>query len=89
MPAAEFAEWRAFDRVEPIGVRRGDYQAALIAQAVVNTFKSKGRGLSLGKFLPDWWKEAERPARGPSAFHRFGGMVQQAGRHLTRSRGGS
>lgn len=34
MDSAEFAEWLAYDRLEPIGDRRGDFQAALIARTI-------------------------------------------------------
>lgn len=32
----QFLEWKSFDELEPIGDRRGDWQAASICAAVVN-----------------------------------------------------
>lgn len=36
MPSSELTLWMAFDSIEPIGQRRGDYQAALMAASFVN-----------------------------------------------------
>lgn len=38
----EFGEWKAFDRISPIGDVRSDWQAALIASTVAKVFGSKG-----------------------------------------------
>lgn len=37
MPWKQFRAWQAFDKIEPIGERRGDWQAAISAAAVANT----------------------------------------------------
>ena len=34
MSASEFAEWQAYDRLDPIGAYRGDFQSAVIARAM-------------------------------------------------------
>lgn len=33
LSAKEFAEWQAYDRLDPIGAYRGDIQSAIIASA--------------------------------------------------------
>jgi hypothetical protein len=37
----EFAEWMAYDRLEPFGVVRGDLQAGIVASTLVNIHKKK------------------------------------------------
>ena len=39
----EFQEWRAFDRISPIGGRRLDWNAASIAAAIINTWTTGKR----------------------------------------------
>ena len=34
MTAYEFAEWRAYDRLDPIGAYRGDLQSAVVAASM-------------------------------------------------------
>jgi hypothetical protein len=56
----ELAEWTAFDLVEPIGGRRGDYQAAIVASTVVNVNRRKGGKVAkVSDFVPEYG----RPAR--------------------------
>lgn len=47
MPFKEFLRWRAFDVVDPIGGRRGDWQSAAMCSTLANCFamltKSKKR----------------------------------------------
>jgi len=38
----EYSEWLAYDRFDPIGLDRGDWQAALIASTVANSVRAKG-----------------------------------------------
>lgn len=47
----EFAEWAAFDRLEPIGGRRGDWHAALVATTIANVNRGKRRPWRLDEFL--------------------------------------
>lgn len=47
----EFAEWKAFDRISPIGDLRGDWQAALLASVTANVFSGGGRKHQPGDFL--------------------------------------
>lgn len=37
----ELSEWRAFDRVEPVGETRQVYQLALVAAVMANTWRGK------------------------------------------------
>ena len=36
MSAPQLAEWMAFDAIEPIGAKRGDWQAAAVCAAIMN-----------------------------------------------------
>lgn len=51
--AAELEEWRAFDRISPIGDERADLQAGIIASTVFNcTPGRKGKGKGPREFMP-------------------------------------
>jgi hypothetical protein len=54
MDSRELSEWMAFDLVEPIGGRRSDYQAAIIASTVANANRGKGRVLQVNDFIPEY-----------------------------------
>lgn len=54
MDSRELTEWMAFDRVEPIGGRRSDFQAAIIASTVANSNRGKGRALKPDDFVPEY-----------------------------------
>ena len=43
MDSHELTEWMAFDQVDPVGGRRGDYQAAVVASTVANANRGKGQ----------------------------------------------
>jgi hypothetical protein len=49
--AREFAEWMAYDSIEPIGPERTDLNCALIAWRMSNAFGSK---VDLAECLPKW-----------------------------------
>lgn len=51
LTARELRMWIEFDRINPIGDRRGDIQAAQISAAVLN---SQGAKLSLDDLLLQW-----------------------------------
>lgn len=51
MSSAEFAEWQAYNRIEPGEPYRSDLRAALISQTIANFLKSKGPMFKLEDFL--------------------------------------
>lgn len=55
----EFEDWRAYDRLEPIGPRREDFQAALIASCIVNAHSK--RKVTPSDLMPKWGGAAEKP----------------------------
>lgn len=66
MDSREFAEWMAFAQLEPLGDRRGDWQAALVAATVANTSrdpKKRKEPFSPEEFLLDWAPEKREPER--------------------------
>lgn len=69
LTAVEYVEWRAFDRLEPIGLQRGDYQAALIATVVANAMaRDKDvhpEAYKLEDFLLKWGDEDEEERSNP------------------------
>src|SRR5574343_716546 len=53
----ELTEWAAFALEEPIGGRRGDYQAAVVASTIAAVNRRKGgKNLSLDDFVPEYGK---------------------------------
>lgn len=52
MSSRELSEWQAFSSLEPIGDRRGDLQAAIIAAAMVNLWSKKKAPPD--QFMPDF-----------------------------------
>ena len=55
MDSHELTEWIAFDIVEPIGGKRGDIQAAIIAATVANANRGKlGKALQPADFIPEY-----------------------------------
>jgi hypothetical protein len=43
MSSNEFAEWRAYDRINPFGERRADLRAGVVAAVVANANRGKRR----------------------------------------------
>lgn len=54
--SAELTEWMAYEQLAgPLGGRRGDYHAAMVTSAVVNSQRGKGKApIPLSKFLFEW-----------------------------------
>ncbi|HHR6119735.1 TPA: phage tail assembly protein T [Providencia alcalifaciens] len=51
MDASELRMWMAYDKVSPIGDRRGDIQTAMVATAVLN---AAGAKVSVSELIPVW-----------------------------------
>ena len=54
--ASELKMWIEFDRLSPIGDKRGDIQAALVASSV---YRSQGGKATLDDMLLRWWPQPE------------------------------
>jgi len=51
----EFRSWLAFDRIEPLGGRRADVHAGIIASVVANCNRAKnGKAFKPEEFIPRW-----------------------------------
>lgn len=52
----ELSEWMAYERIAgPLGGRRHDVLAGIIAATIANTNRGKGRPpASVSKFVPEW-----------------------------------
>lgn len=60
MSSRELSEWMAFDQVEPIGGRRGDLQAGVVAATVANVNRAKGqRAYAVTDFVPEYGHRQE------------------------------
>lgn len=63
MSASEFMEWQAFERVEgPIGGRRGDLQAAIVAYytALPNIESHQREDITISDFMPQFDRADEQ-----------------------------
>lgn len=59
--SAEFAEWAAYDRVEPFGERRADLRNAITSAVVANAFRGKdSKTFQAADFLPDFDKQVKK-----------------------------
>lgn len=59
----EFAEWMAYDLIDPIGARRADYHAALIAASIFNARRTKDSQhyYEPSEFMPTFWEPPVEP----------------------------
>lgn len=64
MSSAEFAEWMAYDRLEPVGQRRDDVRMAFLAALIANQWRGKESEPvtpdAILRSLPWWDEEQER-----------------------------
>ncbi|EGT4305904.1 MULTISPECIES: phage tail assembly protein T [Franconibacter] len=71
LTASELHMWIEFDRINPIGDRRGDIQAAQISAAVLN---SQGAKVSMDDLILQWRaSEQEEDSAGLEGF--FAGLA--------------
>ena len=55
MDAHEFAEWMAFDRIEPFGEQRQDARFAQVLALMANYMRKAGaKQFTAADFMPDW-----------------------------------
>lgn len=52
--SAEFAEWIAYDRIDPYGQERADLRAGMIASTIANFSTVKGKQFTAADFMPDF-----------------------------------
>lgn len=83
----ELSEWVAYERIAgPLGARRIDHAAALIATAVVNANRQRGAPKRPEQFLPQWGRKTHRRRMEPdelwaaarAANRKLGGAVRAA-----------
>ena len=55
MSSRELTEWAAYETVHgPLGPRRDDFLAALVAHTIAAVNSEKGKSPDLAKMLPNW-----------------------------------
>ena len=55
MSAREFAEWMAYDRIDPFGSERADWRSASIAALLANIYrddKQRSKPFEVNDFMP-------------------------------------
>jgi hypothetical protein len=58
--SAEFAEWMAYERLEPFGEHRADLRSAIVACTMANAWRGKGsKTFTVKDFMPNF--EPEKP----------------------------
>lgn len=61
MSSREFAEWVAYNRLEPIGLDRFDFLAAMITWMTYNASRGKDSPVAtISDFMPNWAGTAVR-----------------------------
>lgn len=61
--AREFAEWMAFDRIEPFGDRRADLRSATVAATIANCHRGRSSSRIYPRdFMPDFDREPQTDA---------------------------
>jgi len=58
--SSEFAEWIAYDRLDPYGPERADLNAAIIAREVALPNMKKGAKITPADFMPKYGRRPER-----------------------------
>lgn len=88
MSAREFAEWMAFDSLEPIGQRREDLRMAVLAALIANQWRGKDtepyKPADMLKLLPWWDEKRERAAMNAAPAHKPD-AAQPVAKHWTTS----
>jgi hypothetical protein len=62
MPSRLFAEWQAYDRLDPIGAWRGDLLAGIVAATIANVHrdpKQRRDPYTANDFMPVWEPKPE------------------------------
>ena len=81
----EFHWWFAYDRVEPIGPDRVDYQFAILTATLANCHRSKNqRAYKPQDFLPEWGT-----ADKPDANKRMQSVIQHYAARVNKVYNGS
>lgn len=71
--SAEFAEWMAYDRLDPIGPVRVDVAAGTIAAAVFNARRSKASDhfFTADEMMPVYWRPPVEPLSPEELFEKI------------------
>lgn len=70
MGASEFAAWRAYLEVEPMGAPRDDLHAAMLLALLANVNrdrKKRPKPFTLQEFMPDFWKRPDTEKKASAA----------------------
>jgi hypothetical protein len=78
MSSHEFAEWQAYYRLDPFGLDRGDYHAAMICWTIYNRLRGSAPPAELSEFLPEWRPSVE-PSGRVDAFEKFSAQMELLG----------
>ena len=63
--AREFAEWIAYDHIEPFGEERADMRAGIISSTIANSVRGRNRRAYKPKdFMPQYDKQTKRQNQG-------------------------
>ena len=60
--AREFAEWMAYDNIEPFGEQRADWRIAQLCCLVANSLGGKGPPATLKEFMMDTSRKVRQSA---------------------------
>lgn len=72
----EFAEWIAYEQIDPSGAERTDLNAGIIASTIANVWRGKGqKTLKPSDFMPDFGIREPKSWESLEALFRAGAQV--------------
>jgi hypothetical protein len=66
LTSSQLSEWEAYDRIDPIGKWREDFNVANLMALIANVNrnpKKKSNPFTISDFMPEWGKEEEKEKR--------------------------
>lgn len=63
LPYRTFLEWIEYDKLDPIGLDRGDLHAAIVASEVANVLRDKNHKTKASDFMPKFGQRIARAVK--------------------------
>ena len=76
--ASQFREWMAYMAIEPWGEARADLRAGIVAAAVTNAHRVKGKAAKPKDFMPKFDRKPQSPADHLKIFRGMGNAMKKS-----------
>lgn len=84
LTSAQLSEWEAYDRIDPVGTWRGDFQTAQILTLLTNMYNAlhtkETKKVDVMEFMPNWTGEREEEKQqslSEAIIQAFGGIARR------------